>query len=153
MTRHEYLNRNGLGALEDLSQDMERVFDSLLGRTVGTVLRGTNQDKFTPTLDVSDSDEAYMVYVDLPGVDPENVKVEMHDGKLTISGKREAAHEKSEHTYHRIERSSGNFVRAISLPGEVDIDQVDAQYTQGVLAIRLPKIAKQQPKKIQIRTQ
>ncbi len=152
MTRSDYVNRGGYGALEDLSQDMERVFDSLLGRTVGTVLRGTHSEKYVPALDIVETKEGFSVSVDLPGIDPTQVRVEMHDGKLTIAGKREGLKEKTDETVHRIERSNGSFLRAVSLPSEVDTEQIDASYEHGVLKISLPKVAKQQPKKIQIRT-
>ena len=152
MSRNEYATRNGLGPLEDLSQDMERVFDSLLGRTVGTMLRNGERDKYVPSLDVSETKDAYLVHVDLPGVDPADVKVEMHDGKLAISGKRETKTEEKDRNYHRVERSRGSFFRALSVEGEVDVDSIEAKYEHGVLNIKLPKVAKQQPKKIEIKT-
>lgn len=151
MTRSDF-NRSGLGPLEDLSHDMERVFDSLLGRTVGTMLRTGNSEKYVPSLDVAESDEAFSISVDLPGVDLENVKIEMHDGKLSISGSRSGVTEETKDNYHRVERSSGTFHRVVALPSEVDIEKIDAAYDQGVLVVTLPKEAKQQPKKIQIRT-
>ena len=152
MSRNEYATRNGLGPLEDLSQDMERVFDSLLGRTVGTMLRNGERDKYVPSLDVSETKDAYLVHVDLPGVDPADVKVEMHDGKLAISGKRETKTEDKDRNFHRVERSRGSFFRALSVEGEVDVDNIEAKYEHGVLNITLPKVAKQQPKKIEIKT-
>lgn len=157
MARTSYPNAGGYSPLEDFSQDMERVFDSLLGRTVGTVLRNGNTEKFTPSLDVAETPEGFSVSVDLPGVNPDDVKLEMHDGKLTISGTRhgvteKGAAEKSDKNFHRVERVSGNFFRVISLPGKVDIEKIDASYEHGVLHIMLPKVAEQQPKKIQIRT-
>ena len=151
MSRNEYATRNGLGPLEDLSQDMERVFDSLLGRTVGTMLRNGDREKYVPSLDVSEPKDAYLVHVDLPGVDPADVKVEMHDGKLAISGKRETKTEEKDRNYHRVERSRGSFFRALSVEGEVDVDNIEAKYEHGVLNITLPKVAKQQPKKIEIK--
>ena len=152
MSRNEYATRNGLGPLEDLSQDMERVFDSLLGRTVGTMLRTGDRDRYVPSLDVSETKDAYLVHVDLPGVDPADVKVEMHDGKLAISGKRETKTEDKDRNFHRVERSRGSFFRALSVEGEVDVDNIEAKYEHGVLNITLPKVAKQQPKKIEIKT-
>ncbi len=151
MTRPTNGNR-GLTAFEEFSSDMERVFDSLLGRTVGTALRTGRAENYTPTLDVSETADAFQVSVDLPGVKPEDVKVELHEGRLSVSGTRESVKEDKEKNYHRVERSSGSFVRSVALPCEVDMDQIDAHYEHGVLHISLPKTAKQQPKKIQIRT-
>lgn len=148
MARYDVRN----GALEELSSDMERVFDSLLGRTVGTILRTGNAEKYSPTLDIVESMDAYEVFVDLPGVKPEDVKVEMHEGKLVVSGKRTASSEQKDRTFHRLERTAGSFSRIVSIPNEVDVEKIDASYDHGVLKIVVPKAIKKQPKKIEIRT-
>ncbi len=149
MSRYE--TRNG-GALEEISSDMERMFDSLLGRTVGNILRTNNADKFAPTLDIVESPETYAIHVDLPGVQPADVKVEMHEGRLVISGKRSTGTDQKDRNYHRVERVSGTFSRVIALPSEVDNEKIDASYEHGVLTVVLPKAIKQQPRKIEIRT-
>ncbi len=146
-----YQNRS-VSAFEDFTSDMENVFDSLLGKTVGSALRTSSGQKFVPALYISENVQAFEVHVDLPGVKSENVKVEMHEGKLTISGKRESLHEETEKNFHRVERSSGTFYRTLSIPSEVDVDNIDASFEDGVLKVVLPKTAKQQPKAIQIRT-
>lgn len=152
MTVGNVPTRRYAGPFEELSSDMERVFDSLLGRTVGTLLRsGNSAEKFVPTLDIAETPEAFEVSVDLPGVKLENVKLEMHDGQLSISGARENVTEKKDKNYHRLERSSGSFFRSIVLPSEVDSEKIDATYDNGVLHVRLPKSVKAQPKKIEIR--
>ncbi len=148
MARYDVRN----GALEELSSDMERVFDSLLGRTVGTILRTGNAEKYSPTLDIVESMDAYEVFVDLPGVKPEDVKLEMHEGKLVVSGKRTASSEQKDRTFHRLERTAGSFSRIVSIPNEVDVEKIDASYDHGVLKIVIPKAIKKQPKKIEIRT-
>lgn len=140
------------GAFEELSSDMERIFDSLLGRTVGTMLRTGNAEKYAPMLDITEVADAYEVHVDLPGVKPEDVKLEMLDGKLVISGKRSTSSDQKDKAFHRMERVSGGFSRVISLPSEVDVEKIDASYEHGVLKIVIPKAVKQQPKKIEIRT-
>ncbi len=151
MANSGYSNRS-LSALDEFSSDMERVFDSLLGRTVGPALRANHAGKFAPTLDISETATDFEVAIDLPGVKPEDVKVEMHGDKLTISGHREANKESKDKNFHRVERSSGSFFRAITVPNDLDVDKIDAHYEQGVLHVKLPKLAKQQPKKIEIRT-
>jgi HSP20 family protein len=148
------MNQNSnrsLTPFEEFSTDIERMFDSLLGRTVGTALRASGSQKFTPHLDLVESANDYVVSVDLPGVKPEDVKVEMDDGRLTISGKRETTVEDNTKNVHRVERTRGSFSRVISLPREVDTDKIDAKYEQGVLHVTLPKVADKQPRKIEIR--
>jgi HSP20 family protein len=140
-----------LSPLEEFSTDMERMFDSLLGRTVGSVIRGSQTEKFIPHLDVVESANEYLVTIDLPGVKPEDVKLEMEEGKLTISGKRETLKEENTKQVHRVERITGSFHRMITLPREIDTDKIEAKYDQGVLHIILPKSAERQAKKIEIR--
>lgn len=140
-----------LTPFEEFSTDIERMFDSLLGRTVGNALRSSESSKFVPHLDLAETANEYVISVDLPGVKPEDVKVEMEDGKLTISGKRETNVEDNSKNFHRVERTRGSFSRVISLPREVDEERVDAKYEQGVLHVTLPKVAEKQPRKIEIR--
>lgn len=145
------MSRSQFSALEELSHDMERVFDSLLGRTVGTVLRGSDTP-MVPPADVSETDEAYRVAIDLPGVVPADVSVEVLDNQLIVSGERQAATE-TDCRKLRTERPTGEYRRAIPLPGEVDVAAIEADYAAGVLSITLPKVAPKQPTKIKIKTQ
>jgi HSP20 family protein len=144
-------NQRSLTPFEEFSTDLERMFDSLLGRTVGTALRASAGEKFSPHLDIVESANDYVVSVDLPGVKPEDVKVEMEDGRLTISGKRETHAEDKTKNMHRVERSKGSFQRMITVPREVNTDKIDARYENGVLHVTLPKVAEKQPRKIEIR--
>ncbi|MEM7558714.1 MAG: Hsp20/alpha crystallin family protein [Planctomycetota bacterium] len=150
-TRSGSCSSGSYGSLDEFSQDMERVFDSILGRTVGSVLRPGSNEKFVPSLDVAETDEGFLVSMDLPGVNPDEVKIEMHEGKLSISGSRKRS-DAEDTKLHRIERSHGNFHRVLGLPSEVDVEKIDASCEHGVLTVSLPKIEKQQPTKIQIRT-
>lgn len=143
------------GPFEEFSSDMERMFDTVLGRTFGTMLRngtGESAAKFLPTLDLAETAEGFEISVDLPGIKPEDVKLELHDGQLLISGKREQATERKDKNYHYTERASGSFMRSVVLPSDVDADKIDAHYEHGVLVVKLPKSAKAQPKKIEIRS-
>ncbi|MFO1064910.1 MAG: Hsp20/alpha crystallin family protein [Pirellulales bacterium] len=140
------------GAFDEFSGDVERMFDSLLGRTFGTMLRNNASERFVPTLDVAETADAFEVAVDLPGVTPDQVKLELHNDQLIISGKRDNSTERKDKNYHFVERSSGSFMRTIQLPSDVDADKIDARYEHGVLHVKLPKSAKLQPKKIEIRT-
>ncbi|MEM8734575.1 MAG: Hsp20/alpha crystallin family protein [Planctomycetota bacterium] len=152
MTTRQNCNRNNYGPFDELSQDMERVFDSLLGKTVGTILRPGATEKFVPSMDVGESEDAFFMTLDLPGVNPDEVKIELHEGKLTVSGERTAAGKAEGVKYHRIERTSGEFKRVVSLPTDVDLEKIDAEYRHGLLTVTLPKIAKKQPTQIEIRT-
>jgi HSP20 family protein len=102
---------------------------------------------FVPALDVRETEDEYLVFVDLPGVKSEDVVVELSDQALTVSGSR-APVETGEP--QRLERPSGSFVRRLTLPKGVDSDKVVAEYKEGVLELRIPKRAEAKAKKIAI---
>lgn len=128
---------------DPLSADF-RLMDDLFGRMFGNGNRVTG---FLPALDVHETEDGYLVLVDLPGVKSEDVVVELIDQVLTISGSR-APVETGEAL--RLERPSGSFVRRLTLPKGVDSDKVVADYKDGVLELRVPKRAEAKPKKIAI---
>jgi HSP20 family protein len=121
-----------------------RLMDDLFGRRFGNGYRATG---FVPALDVRETEDGYLVLVDLPGVKSEDVAVELIDQVLTISGSR-APVETGE--AQRLERPSGSFVRRLTLPKGVDSDKVVAEYKEGVLEVRIPKRAEAKPKRIAI---
>lgn len=120
-----------------------RLMDELF-RTGGN---GGSVTGFTPPLDVRETAEEYLVLVDLPGVKPEDVTIEVNDQVLSISGSRVPV-ETGESQVG--ERPYGSFVRTLTLPKGVDSDAIAAAYHDGVLELRIPKPAEQKPKKIAI---
>jgi HSP20 family protein len=109
---------------------------------------GTNRvTGFMPALDVRETEDDYLVMVDLPGVKPEDVTIEVNEQLLTISGSRVPV-ETGE--AQLVERPYGSFVRTLTLPKGVDSDSIAANYQHGVLELRIPKPAEQKPKKIAI---
>ena len=102
--------------LEDLYRDM----DNLVQHLFGDEGRQASKESYAPTLNVAETEESYEVTADLPGIKAEDVSVEVHEGQITISGKRESEKEESGKTYHRVERQYGEFRRTVSLPMPVD---------------------------------
>jgi HSP20 family protein len=121
-----------------------RLIDDLFGRRFGN---GNRVAGFVPAVDVRETEDGYLVLVDLPGIKSEDVAVELIDQVLTISGSR-APVETGE--AQRLERPSGSFVRRLTLPKGVDSDKVVAEYKEGVLEVRIPKRAEAKPKRIAI---
>ena len=107
--------------------------------------------QFMPEANVTETDKAIEVAVDLPGMKPEDVKVELHDRALFISGEKKEEKEETGKTFHRVERRSGSFRRVFNLPVEVEEAHVDARFADGVLTITLPKSEKAAPKKIEVK--
>ena len=120
-----------------------RLMDELM-RSAGNGNRVTG---FTPLVDVHETEEEYLVKVDLPGVKAADVNVELNDNVLSISGSR-AADETGQ--AQLVERPYGSFVRTLTVPQGVDGDSIEAGYQDGVLELRIPKPAEQKPKKIAI---
>jgi HSP20 family protein len=106
---------------------------------------------WAPALDISERKDAYLVTVELPGVEADDLEITMEDGLLTIQGERHFAHDSSEQQFHRVERRYGAFRRAITLPAQVQAEQIEASFDNGVLQILVPKMEEAKPKRIQVR--
>ena len=106
---------------------------------------------WAPALDISERKDAYLVTVELPGVETEDLEITMEDGLLTIQGERHFAHDSSEQQFHRVERRYGAFRRSITLPAQVQAEQIEASFENGVLQIVVPKMEEATPKRIQVR--
>ncbi len=122
---------------------IDRVFERALGRD--------RQTPWMPAMDVYETDDTFVVTVELPGLSASDVDVQVEDSTLTINGKREFSTEVSEERYHRVERRYGEFSRAVTLPPLVDASAVDARFSDGVLTVEIPKTEKARPKKIEVR--
>jgi len=92
-----------------------------------------------------------VVKAELPGMDPKEIDISLHDNVLTLRGERKQEKEEKDENYHRVERSYGAFVRSFRLSAEVESEKVDASYKDGVLTIKLKKTAKSAAKKIEVK--
>jgi HSP20 family protein len=106
---------------------------------------------WAPALDISERKDAYLVTVELPGIELDDLQITMEDGLLTIQGERQFAHDSSEQQFHRVERRYGAFRRSITLPAQVQAEQIEATFENGVLQIVVPKMEEATPKRIQVR--
>jgi HSP20 family protein len=142
--------------LRDAQEEMAQMtqMSQMLARALG--LQGQQQGSGTatawaPALDISERKDAYLVTVELPGVEAEDLEITLEDGLLTIQGERHFAHDSSEQQFHRVERRYGAFRRSITLPAQVRAEQIEASFDNGVLQILVPKMEEATPKRIQIR--
>ncbi len=106
---------------------------------------------WVPALDISERKDAYLITVELPGVELDDVQITMEGNLLSIQGERHVANDSSEQQFHRIERRYGTFRRSITLPDHVMTDAVQATAGGGVLQIIVPKAEEAKPKRIQVR--
>lgn len=124
-----------------LSSEVERLFDEMIHRPWGFAreIRGWN-----PSIDLYETRDSFILEADLPGVKTEDVNVEVQNGDLVLEGQRAIEKKQSDGRFHTMERSSGYFIRQISLPESVDKNAIKAEFKDGVLRVILPKIAKKE---------
>jgi len=101
-------------------------------------------------LDISETEEAFVVKASLPGIKPEDVQITVHGDTLTIRGESKAEEEKKGEHWHLRERRFGTFQRSVSLATPVDPDRAQAQFDHGVLTLTLPKSEAAKPRQIKI---
>ncbi len=112
---------------------------------------GRNASAFTPSFEVLERDDSYLLRADLPGVKEEDLDVSLHKNVLTISGMRQSEERKEGETYYLYERSYGNFTRSFSLPEAADGERIEANLKDGVLNVSIGKKAESKPKKISLK--
>ena len=106
--------------------------------------------RWLPATDVIERDDAYVLRTDLPGLAQEDVKIEVEDNVLTISGERKSESETTEGSYRRVERAFGTFSRRLQLPEGVDAEAISASFDKGVLEISVPKPEQRKPRRVEI---
>lgn len=138
--------------LDALQGDMNRLFDSFFGRREGAAANGYGSRRWIPPMDLVETEDNLVLRADLPGVNEEDIEIEVKDGVLTVSGERRAQHEEKREGFHRVERSYGRFSRALELPKGIEADSIEAGFDKGVLEVRMPKPAERKPHRIEIQS-
>jgi HSP20 family protein len=105
---------------------------------------------WNPVVDLYEKDDNFVIKAELPGVNKNDIGIDLKDGILTLSGERSNDSEVNDDNYYRRERTYGKFQRAFTLPAEVDSDKIKAEFEDGVLVIEVPKPEKSIPKRITI---
>lgn len=100
---------------------------------------GNESTYFSPKVDVSESDQQFEIDFYIPGVEKDQVKIDLNDGRLTVSGERKFEKENSGKNYRSVEGSFGSFTRSFQLPDNIDQEAVNASFENGVLQIVVPK--------------
>lgn len=123
-----------------LSREVERMFDEMIHRPWGFCreIRG-----WEPCVDLYETDDAFVLEADLPGVKFDDVKMEVENSDLILRGWRSLEKSESHGQFHTMERSSGQFTRRVKLPESVNKDAIQAEFKDGVLRVVLPKVKQQ----------
>ena len=125
--------------MEGLFEKIQRSFDPLFSGRQSEIMDTMTQDLIKPRLDLSTDGSEYLIAVELPGDEQQEIKVEVVDGVLTISGEKKQEREESRQNYYRIERSYGSFQRVLALPDDADQNSVQATFKNGVLTVKINK--------------
>jgi HSP20 family protein len=105
----------------------------------------------SPAMDVAETEAGFTITAELPGLKKEDVKITIEDGVLSIAGEKKFETEQKEKNYHRIERSYGAFHRSVTLPSGINADKAEADFSDGVLTIHVPKTESARPKTLTIK--
>jgi len=137
--------------VDELQNRLARFFGLAPARTTSGGEEVMTVAEWAPSVDISEDDKEWLVKADLPDVKKEDVKVNVEDGALTVTGERKFEKEEKGKKYHRIERSYGNFFRSFTLPEGADGAKVSAEFKDGVLKVHLPKNEKEKAKTVEVK--
>jgi HSP20 family protein len=141
--------------LEEIGERFNRTFGGY-GKRMFPRLPETGREALTvpdwaPMVDISETDDEYLVKAEIPEVKKEEVKVRVEDGVLTIEGERKQEKEEKGKKFHRVERYYGTFLRTFNVPENVDEKKVRAEFKDGVLIVHLPKAEMAKPKAFEVK--
>jgi HSP20 family protein len=134
--------------LSSLQTEMNRLFNAAFDTPTGN--GGGGARRWTPAMDLVETDDHFVLRADLPGLTESDVNIELEDNVLTVSGERKAEHEAKGEGFYRVERAFGAFSRSLTLPKGIDPEAVTAGFENGVLEVRVPKPEQRKPRKITI---
>jgi len=129
--------------LDEMRRQMDRVFETFRDRSRGGA-------GVFPAINITEDAEAYYVSAELPGVKSNDLDLNVAANQLTLAGERKISEEAQDARYHRREREAGRFSRAVSLPGDIDAENVKARLVDGVLTVMIAKAEKAKPRKIAV---
>lgn len=151
LARRERRGFSPFQEMDNIFEDLDRTLDRFFGRPMG--IRERRRGITTPAIDMQDLGDKYQIQADIPGIDKEDIEIELRDGSLVIQGETEQKTEEEGEDYIRRERGYRSFYRELPMPDEVKEDEVMAELDRGVLTIDLPKKEpeKKKGKKIEIK--
>lgn len=135
-----------------LKDEFDNVFDRFFKEPFFGDDAMLRKDSFSPVCNIEEKDKKYTIEAEMPGVNPDNIDIEIDNGRITIKGTKEEKieTEDEENQMHVVERSYGSFYRSFTLPENVNTDEILADYKNGILTIDIPKTTDHQTKRIQV---
>jgi len=132
--------------LRDLQREVDSIFDQFFGRDSDADTSAV----WAPRTDLSETDDAFRIHLDVPGMEKDDITINLQNNTLTVSGERSSERREEGEEYVRVERAFGNFHRTFTLPDAVDPENVEAAYDSGVLTIHVPKTETSTRRQIEI---
>lgn len=152
LMRWEPLTRwNPMKEIEDLDKRLSALMGRGLPSPAGDKKEAITVAEWSPLVDITEDEKEYVIKAELPEVKKEDIKLNVQDDVLTITGERKYEKEEKGKKYHRVERSYGSFLRSFTLPENADGTKVSAEYKDGLLMVRLPKSEQSKPKSIEVK--
>jgi HSP20 family protein len=139
--------------ISELNREFNRIFSTAfpgLSRPYGSTEEGLLNGSWNPAVDVFEDQNGIVLEADLPGVKPGDFTLNIENNVLTLQGERRFEKQTAEGNYHRVERSYGQFARTFTLPSTVNVEQVNAEFKDGVLRVTLPRREETKPRQIQV---
>lgn len=140
-----------LKELEEMEKRLSSVFGHVPRKAAGEKEEAMAIADWSPLVDITEDEKEYIVKAEIPEMKKEDIKLNVHEDVLTISGERKYEKEEKGKKYHRVERAYGSFVRSFTLPEDADGTKVSAEYKDGMLKVHLPKSEKAKPKAIEVK--
>jgi HSP20 family protein len=134
--------------LNTIQSEMNRLFDTFFA-PAGTPGSSAPR-RWVPAMDLVETDDHFVLRADLPGLSEADVKIEVADNVLSVSGERRYEHEAKKDGFYRLERGSGAFARSLTLPEGIDEESIEASFDKGVLEVRIPKPVERKPRRVEI---
>lgn len=152
LTRWEPAMRwNPFKELEEMEKRLSGLFGHPPAAASGDKKEAIAVAEWSPLVDISEDEKEYLIKAEIPEMMKEDIKLNVHDNVLTITGERKYEKEEKNKKYHRVERAYGTFLRSFTLPEDADGGKVAAEYKDGLLKVRLPKSDKVKPRAIEVK--
>ena len=136
--------------LSSLQSEMNRLFNTVFDTPTTGANGSPALRRWMPAMDLVETGDHFVLRADLPGMSEADIKLEVEDGVLVLSGERKDEHETKKEGFHRVERAFGTFSRSLTLPKGIDPEAVTASFDRGVLEVRIPKPEERKPRRISI---
>jgi HSP20 family protein len=138
-------NASPFAPLIELQRDIDRLFGDYL-----TTGQGQDVTFFSPAVDIEETEDHYLLSLDLPGVNADEISINVEDGQLVVSGTRREEHKEEDKNMRVVERAYGRFERSFRLPSGIDPNKIEASYENGVLRLAIPKAETAKAKQIKV---